>query len=89
MIIGPPKILNRFSDLFLKKQMPQGGVLFFLFIQALRRDFFFENWNNVFLKVVLVSFFPQISILSGESMNKESICTPNSLNFITEKTTTT
>ena len=33
---------------------------------------------------MLVRLFPQISILSGESMDKESICTTNSLDFRAE-----
>ena len=46
--------------------------------------FLFENQNVCFLKDVLVRLFSWISILSGENMDKESICTTNSIDFTTE-----
>ena len=37
-----------------------------------------------FLKIVTLFLFPRVLILSGEKMDKEKMCTTNSLDFTTE-----
>ena len=49
------------------------------------RNFFFKSKQYLFLKkVALVRLFLQLSILSCPKIDKESICTSNSLDFTTE-----